>query len=211
MSELIEDIKEDIKREDLLKVWNQYGNWIIGGVFAFILVTSGILYWQHRKEQAKIETAQAYEAILQKFDARTPEPTIKALQEFSGHSTGGFKMLADFMAAGLLPDSVQALKALAEDSKIEKPFREMALVLAGMADLDGANPRAVLDMLSPFESSASPFRPLAREVMGYALIRLGNLDTAYTLFESLVHDQMASQSIRGRAEAMIQYIRGARG
>lgn len=210
MSELIEDIKEDIKKEDLLKIWNQYGNMILGGIMAFVLGVSGFLYWQHRKEQTQLEIAKAYEGILQKRDPASPEAAIKALQDFALSATSGYKVLADFMAAGLLPDSVQAFKVLSGDQKIEKPFREMALILAGLADLDGANPRAVLDMLSPFENSASPLRPLAREIMGYAFIRLGNLDTALSLFESLIHDQTAPQGLRGRAEAMLHYIRGVR-
>lgn len=208
MSELIEDIKEDIKREDLLIIWQKYSRWIMGGVLTFVLGASGFLYWQHHKETATIQTSIAYAKIMEALDPKSPEATVKALQELAEKSAAGYKILSGLTGAGLSSDPAQDLKQMSKDPKIEKAFQEMAQILGALADLDEANPRSVLDMLASFENSASPFRPLAREIMGYAMLRLGNSDTALNLFESLIHDQMAPQSIRGRSQAMVEYIRG---
>jgi hypothetical protein len=208
MSELIEDIQEDIKREDLINFWKKYGKFIISAVVVFVLAVSGVLYWQHYKQEQKAKISLRFQEIISSLEPGSPEKTIKDLQEFSLNASSGYKILSQFSAAGLMPDIAQAFSDISNDKSIEKSFREIASLLSAISNLDGANPRVVLEMLASFESSGSPFRPLAREIVGYALMRLGNIDTAKSMFESLIRDQMASIGIRTRAESMLQYIRG---
>lgn len=208
MSELIEDIREDIKREDLINIWHRYGKIIMAGLAAVVIGASSFFYWQHHKQKVRLANAAAYEKIMAELDPEQPQRTIKLLQDLQTKGSAGYRLLANLLEAGLSNDPAIDLKKMAENPKIEKDFQDIARILAALADLDGANPRAILDMLSSFETSASPFRPLAREIMGYALMRLGNGETAKNLFESLIRDQTAPHSLRLRAQAMVDYIHG---
>jgi hypothetical protein len=209
MSELIEDIKEDIKREDLLRLWRQYGNWLIMAIVAFVLGTSGFFYWQHRQEEKKRAQAQAFEVVLQGLDSHSKEASLKLLQDFSQSASGGYKMMAEFMAAGFSAQRVDALKKLSQESKQEKTFKDMALILSALNQLDGPDPREVLETLSVFEASASPFRPLAQELRAHAYLRGGESQKAFEIFKALAQDQLATEAIQNRSEAMIHFIQGA--
>lgn len=208
MSELIEDIQEDIKREDLITFWKKYGKIIVAFVLLFATAALSYTYWTFHQEQKKIEQAQAYEKLLLGIDPASPQDSLKELSDLARDGSPGYRLLAGLVAAGFSSDPALDLKNLSENPDIEKAFQEISLILSALADLDRSSPRAVLEMLAPFERSASSLRPLAREISGYAMLRLNNVDTALNLFQNLMHEQMATAAIRSRSQAMVSYIRG---
>ena len=204
MSELIEDIRDDIKREDFIKIWQRYGKLIIGCSVSFIVVITAYLYWQHQKTQTKIANAMLYEKII--LNTSDPSVLTKSLQELSEKDSKGYHLLAELTKAGLSNDVAFDLKKISEDLKIEKDFRDISLVLSALADLDGPNPQAILHRLEPFMTSASPYKSLAQEIMGYAHMRLGHGEKAQKIFYTLTQDQTAPPSLKIRAKAMLDTL-----
>ena len=209
-NEFVEEIREDIRREDLMKFWATYGNYILGAIAALVLTTAGVLYWTHHQEQKKIEHASLYEKALEPLKSGDTEKTISLLTDLEKKAGDGYYSLIALKKASLEKDKGFAFRQVAQDQKVEKSFRDLALIMASLHDLDGKPSPSLTKELDSLKTSSSPFRPLAMEELALSLVKTGSGKEALDLLQNLTVDQVATPSLRARATALIEAIKGFR-
>jgi len=108
---LIQEVDEDLRREQYLKLWQLYGKYAIAGVIAIVLGVAGHqawLTWRDRQFQTEAAAYQAAETLL--TAGKTSEGIAKLDQIAAGKD--GFAMLAAFRRAELQAALAQAHAAV---------------------------------------------------------------------------------------------------
>jgi hypothetical protein len=209
---LFREVDEEFRRDQALRLWKQWGNYVVAVALAVILGVSafkGWEYWQtHRAETAGTGYHQALSHLEQN---RTDQAqTIFANLASDGHQ--GYASLARLHLAGILAEqgeveeAVAAYDAVANDGSAAREFRDLAHVRAGYLLAETASAEDLQARLSVIDGPDSPWRNAVREIVASAHYRTGNLMEADRLMNEILADPEAPQSMRQRAQMMVQLL-----
>ena len=134
--DLIEEIKEDIRNDQLVAFCNEYGNIIIGAIIGIVLMTVGYLFWHNHQEQKLLEQTLAYEKNLELDPAKGENADYTSLIK---DGSVGYQILGSFEQARLsssAKDAEDLLKSMASNTSYDSFYRETAALQAIMRKFD---------------------------------------------------------------------------
>lgn len=208
----IQEVNEELKQEKYTKLWKQYGRYFVGGAVAIILGVAGWQYWQ-QQQRAEIEAVGVkYAAALKAAQDGNNAQASKLLTAVAAEGEGGYVALARlqrgalFAKSGEMKAAAQEYLRLANDEKAPQIFRELGIVMWGLAALDTAPPQEAIDRLKPLTADTSPWRYSARELTALYTDRAGQRKEAVAQLERLAKDTKAPETIRSRAREMIAIL-----
>jgi len=209
----IREVNEDIRQEQLGRLWRLLKPYIIGGAAAIILITAGYESYQYYQSRRQAELGEAYSAALQLAAAGPGAEAFAQLAALEKSDFGGYPMLARFRRAALLAQkgdkaaAVKAFDALAADGSLPKPWRQMASVRAAYILVDSGTERDVAERVQPLAGEGEPMRFAAREALGLAAWKAGKMPAAAGYFNRNYSDPEAGQmGFAQRAAMMISLI-----
>lgn len=210
MSDIFQEVDEDLRRERLKRAWDRYGIFVIAAAVLIVAVTAGYRgyeAWTTSRQQAAGDTFVA--ALDQAEDAFTTTAADQ-LEAFAADAPSGYAMLARFRAATVYEqagESEQARAAftqLADDKSIPALYRDLATLRLAQIDIDLGEFDAAQQKLAPIaENSASPFYASAQELMGLAAYAADDVKAARRWFVSLRDGATTPPGLRGRARFML--------
>ncbi len=136
----------------------------------------------------------------------------QALDALGRDAGGGYGTLARLYDADLrakqgdLDGALQRYDAVAEDSGVDRLFRDLATLLAAGRRIDHDDPTSVTQRLQPLLADSNPWRFSARELVAIAALRAGNLAEVRTNLARLSDDPAAPPGIRGRAAELLKTL-----
>lgn len=204
--DFIEEIKEDVRNDQLVAIWNEYGNVIIGSIIAIILATIAYLFWHDHQKEKLLEQTLAYEKNLNIEVSKGQKPDYTSL--IDGGSTG-YKIMGIFeqaRAASSAKETEDLLTSLAENSSFDGFYRQLAELQAIMGTFDSTNGKVLLESLENLVDKESPLQSAAIELQGFAHLKLNNIKMARQAFSSVAQHPQAPQSMRVRARAMLETL-----
>ena len=95
-----------------------------------------------------------------------------------------------------------AYLSIANDLKADVIFRDLALVLSAMHDINNGDPKELTNRVQRLTVSSNPWRHTAKELSAIMAQKSGDQKRAKKLFEELVDDVTAPAGIRARAAEM---------
>ena len=207
MSDIFREIDEELRRDNLLKLWSRYGRYLIALAVLVLLIAGGIVAWRDHQITERRAQSTRYAAALSL--AREGKDT-EAAKVFGAiaQEGGGYGVLASFQEAGLLAKSgdrkgaVAAYDRIARTGGLDPAFRDLAVLLSVMQGMPEADPQAIIDRLAPLTAAGNPWRPTALELTAAARLKSGDKNGALTLYQSLADDLAAPQGLRARAAEM---------
>lgn len=211
MSDIFKEVDEDIRRDQLHKLWDRYGAYVIGLAVLIVLGTAGYRgweYWQHRQAQA---SGDRFVAAIQLSEDGKHEEAIAALEALKADGYGGYPALAGFRiaaeeaAAGNQTDAVAEYDTIAA-SNSPQLIRDLARLRAALVLADSASLADLQDRIGDLASTGNPWRHSAREILGLAAYRTDDLGTARDYFTQIVEDQETPQDMRQRAQLLLAVI-----
>lgn len=214
MSDVFNEVDEEVRHEQWKKLFHAYGGYIIGALVSFVLVFAGSIFWSdYQTGQRQIESQRyvAASEILLNGDAVLAAQQFGSLADEAGDGYGALARLreADALAtAGDVTGAVATLDRLADDGSADTAFRELARLFAVYQLMDSA-PRDELDRrLEPLLADDSPWLASARELSGLIALRAGETARARGLFTAIVEDRASPSMARSRAAGMLAIIGG---
>lgn len=204
--DLIEEIKEDIRNDQLVAFWNEYGNIVIGVIIAIVLMTVGYLFWHNHQEQKLLDQTLIYEKNLELTDSKAEKPDYAPLIK---DGSKGYQILGSFEQARLSSSTKEAedlLKSMANNTSYDAFYRETAALQAIMRKFDSTNGSVLLEDLETLVNKASPLQAAALELQAFAYLKLRQSKKASEVFLSVAKHPQAPQSMRVRAQAMLETI-----
>lgn len=198
----IEEIKEEVRNDQMMAIWREYGNIIIGVVVAILLATAGYVFW-HGQQEKKLKN------YTLQFEAAVKDADLDALNTLQDGSTKGYEMLSGFTKASLEPNldaSLKDLDEIASAAKFGSFYRQAAELQRIMKKFDITNGAEILDDLKPLIETTSVIQSAAFELKGFAHMKLGQKKQAIESFIAVSEHPNATQSMRMRAAAMVEQL-----
>ena len=207
MSEIFREIDEELRRDNLLKLWQRYGKYVIAVAVLAIVIAGGIAAWRdHQASERRAQGARFSSALALAREGK--EADAAKLFALLAQEGGGYSLLAAFQEAELLRKSgdtkaaIAAYDHLAGSSGIDPEFRDLAVLLSVMHGLPDEDPKAAMARLQPLSASGNPWRASALDLSAAAKLKAGDRGGALDIYKELADDLTAPQALRARAAEM---------
>lgn len=207
MSDIFREIDEELRRDNLLKLWSHYGRYLVALAVLVLVVAGGIVAWRdHELSERRAQSTRYASALTLAREGKDAE----AAKVFAAtaQENGGYADLAAFEEAELLAKSgdrkaaVAAYDRMADAGRLDPTLRELAVLLSVMHGMPEADPHSTIDRLAPLTKSGNPWRSTALELTAAARLKSGDRNGALELYKSLADDLAAPQRLRARAAEM---------
>jgi len=204
MADLMDEVGDDLRRQQLLNFWNQNGPWIVGGALMAIVLTAALSFWRSYETGHDRRETTALLAAAKQGDAETFLMTADTVD--TSHA-----MLARFTAAhlfaqqGKTDEALAVYKDIAATSRLSKLYRDLAQIFSATLVLNAegadkaANIESVIADLKPLIADDSAWRFSALELSAVAKAKLGRTADAASDLTQIITDPAAPEGMRGRA------------
>lgn len=213
MADIFKEVDEDLRRDNLEKLWKKYGLQIIGLAAAVVLGVAGVQGWQAYDLDQRSKLSDRYGAARELAQGGETTAGLDAMIDLSEASGDSYAGLAAFEEARLRVESgdtggaIAVWDRIAEGSGLGPGFKEAATLFSILHQIDSGDPAALRARLQPLAADSQPFRSTARELL--ALIALGEGDTAAArdLYTKISDDREAPAGLRQRATQMLAALK----
>ena len=204
VSDIFREIDEELRRDNLLKLWQRYGRYIIVAAAVILAAGGGIAAWRQHLDGERKAVSTRYFGALSAIGAGKDADAAKMFADLA-QTDGGYALLARFEQAALMAKSGDKAGAtgiydsIAKSSGVDEEFRDLAVLLSVMRELPDADPKTVIARLAPLTESGKPWRPSALELTAAADLKAGDKPAALKIYKQLADDLSAPEGLRSRA------------
>jgi hypothetical protein len=204
VSDIFREIDEELRRDNLLKLWQRYGKYVIAAAAVALVIAGGVVAWRNHLDAERQAQAKRYsEALALARSGKNSE----AAKEFEtlAKEAGGYSLLAGFEEAGLLAKTgdrkaaSDAYARLAGSTALDPEMRDLALLLSVMHSLPDGSTAAAIERLQPLTQKGNPWRASALDLTAAAKLKAGDRAGALKIYRELADDLTAPQGSRARA------------
>jgi len=208
LSDIFQEVDEEVRREKLQQLWERHSNLIIALALLVVLAVGGWRGYQWWDNQKAAESGAAFEAAVALGDADKPAEAQAAFAKLANDGTSGYRTLARFREAAALTKTdvaaaVKAYDALAADSAIGRNLQDAAAVRAGLILVDTAPLAELTTRLEPLTAADRPFRHIARELLALSAYKAGDKAAAQKWFDLIATDTDTPAGTRQRVEVLM--------
>ncbi len=211
---LFQEIEDDLRQDKANKLWATYGKFIVGAAVALVIGVASFQGWKSYDQNQRRAAGEAFTAAQQLAADEKPQEALQAFQAIANEN-GGYAMLARFRTAALkneggdLAGAISSYQLLADDADLSPYYRDMAIILGALAELDdsGAN-STLIARVGAIDTALNPWRHSAREILGLSALKNGDTEKASSYFKTLADDATAPQAIKSRASEMLMILNG---
>jgi hypothetical protein len=207
VSELFDEVDEEVRREQLQKLWDKYSIYIIALALLVIAGVGGWRGYQYVEAEKAAKASEAFNRAVEASEQGKHEEAEKAFAELVAKAPFGYRMLSRFHEAAEV--AVRDPKAgaklfddLAADSSIGAEQQELARVRAAGLLVDSASYADMKQRLEPATVPAAAFRSTARELLALSAFRTNDMAAARLWVDQIMADSDTPPSLRSRAEAL---------
>lgn len=217
MTDIFDEVGEDLRRDKLNRLWKRYGVLIIALAVLIVLATAAWRGWEYYAGQQAAANGEAYRAALAKAADGDHAATAESLLAFATTAPKGYAALARFraasehQAAGETDNALAAFDQLAKDGSIPAEMRDLAAIRAAMIAVDREDLAAIKARLAAYDTDISPWRFSARELIALAAVKAAAWDDARAMLDKLKADPNAPQDVASRTGILSGIVRAAVG
>ena len=207
MSELFDEVDEEVRRDQLKKLWDQYSIYIIALAILIIAGVGGWRGYQYLEAKKAAEAGAAFDKATELADQNKHTEAEAAFTELAAKAPSGYRMLARLRAAAEVAtrDPKAAAKLyddIAADRSIGASEQDLAKVRAAGLLLESASYPSMLARLEPATAPGATFRHTARELLALSAWRANDTAAARQWLDMIASDGETPPSLRSRAEAL---------
>ena len=212
MSDIFQEVDEEIRQENYARLFKRYGVYLIGLAVVLVLGVAGYQAWQAYDLDRRSTLSNSYAAIEAQIAEGEVEAAQAGLAEISDPSDRGYGLLAAFTQARLLAEAGQTAEAVAIWDEIAAKstdgeiFKSIATLLSVMHQIDDGDPATLKGRLAPLTESGQAFRASALELSALLSIKQGDVEQARSQLEALSQDLFAPAALRERAGQLLNSL-----
>ena len=214
MSDIFQEVDEDVRRDKAADLWKRYQTPVFVIAFLIVAATGAWSYYQNKHRQAAESANARFEAAVALASAGKSAEAAAAFDAIAKDAPPGYAALARVRAAEARPDREQALaelNAIAEDAGVDKITQQVALLRAALLILERGDREKLERALGPMMTSDGVFRFSAQEWNGLDALANDDFDEAERVFDQVLANNDAPQSMRQRAAAYRGLLHARRG
>jgi hypothetical protein len=217
VSDIFDEVEEELRAERAKKLLQRYGSLIIGAAVAIVALVAGFQAWRWYEARERARVAAIYIAAMHQADAQASadhQAALAGLAKVSAEGMPGYTTLARLRAAALKAaagDKEGALRLwddVANDTSGDPLLRDLANLEWGMHQIDTGDPAQVTARLKPLTDPNNPWHAMAEEQLALLALRQGQTQAAHDTLKKLANDVTAPQGVRGRAGGLLAKLGG---
>jgi hypothetical protein len=207
VSDIFREIDEELRRDNLLKLWSRYGRYVIAVAVLALVIAGGIVAWREYQGSERRAQAQRYSNALALVREGKDGDAAKVFALLAREG-GGYGVLASFEEAGLLAKTgdrkgaTAAYDRISASPGIDPEFRDLAVLLSAAQRLADEDAAAAIEHLQKLTASGNPWRASALDLTAAAKLKAGDRSGALAIYKELADDASAPQGLRARAAEM---------
>ena len=207
MSELFDEVNEEVRRDQLKKLWDQYSIYIIALALLIIAGVGGWRGYQYLEAGKAAEAGAAFDKAVELSEANKHVEAEAAFADLAAKAPSGYRVLARLrMAAEVANRDAQAAAKLfdeiAADRSVGTAEQDLARIRAAQLLLDSTTYPNMLQRLEPATAPTSTFRHTARELLALSAWRANDATATRKWLDLIANDGETPPSLRSRAEAL---------
>ncbi|MCF4164956.1 tetratricopeptide repeat protein [Zavarzinia compransoris] len=212
MSDIFQEIDEDLRRDRLMQIWRRYGTAVIALGVGLAVGVAAYITWRNHTDAKLDSQAVAMADAADLLGNGQYDAAAKSYVALAEDSDGAYADLALLDAAAASFEAGDAAGAVALYDKVaaratDGSLRALARVLAVQALMDSAAP-ADLDARLDAVGEQAGFAPMVRELRAYVRLREGATEAARGLLGELVDDATAPARLKNRAKEVLDALGG---
>jgi hypothetical protein len=207
VSELFDEVDEDVRRDQLKKLWDQYSIYIIAAALLIVAAVAGWRGYQYLEAKKAAEAGVAFDKAVELSEQNKHAEAEAAFNNLAATAPSGYRMLSRMHAAAELASrDPQAAAKLYDDISADRSIgaseQELARIRAAGLLLDTASYPNMLQRLEPAAAPGATFRHSARELLALSAWRANDTVAARRWLDLIANDADTPQGLRSRAEAL---------
>jgi hypothetical protein len=208
VSDIFQEVDEEVRREQLKKLWERYGSLLIGACVLVVIAVGSWRAYQWWEAKKAAEAGAAFQAAMTlSADGKTKEAE-DAFAKLAGDSTAAYRMLSRFREAAEVahhdPKAAVAIyDQLAADRGLGAPLQDLAAVRAGTLLVDTAPYSEVAQRLEPLTAPNRAFRHSARGLLALAAYRAKDSAGMRRWTDMILADAETPPGTRGQAQMLL--------
>ena len=214
VSDIFHEVDEEVRREQLKKLWDRYGNYVAAAAVLLVLAVAAwraYMWWEAKKAA---ETGAAFEAAITLAESGKRSEAEAAFADIAGHGTSGYRHLARMREAAELAQTdpkaaIAAYDQIAADGSVGPVLQDLASLRAAALLIDTGPYQEAQRRLEPLAANDRTFRHTAREFLVLASWRAGNATGAKRWFDLIMTDAQTPAATRSRVEMLMAVGTGA--
>jgi hypothetical protein len=207
VSELFNEVDEDLRREQLKKLWDRYSLFIIA---IAILIVAGVGGWRgysYLEAKKSAEAGAAFDRAVDLSEQNKHAEAEAAFTKLAAEAPSGYRTLARLRAASEASSrdpqaAVKLYDNIAADRSVAATEQDLAKIRAGALLLETAPYNAMLARLEPASTITGTYRHSARELLALSAWRANNAVATRQWLDMIANDGETPASLRTRAEAL---------
>lgn len=207
MADLMDEIGEDLREQQLKAFWKENGAWIIGGIILAIVATGALSFWRTYQHGKDVEATASLIAAARGADA-------SKIAEFSKTTDKDHAAIAKFLAAGAYLQQGKASEAaglyaeIEATSGIDRMYRDLAALYAVRLNLETGDAADLHKKLDKLTDRDNTWYFTALETRALLFAREGKNREAAETFSKISGDAAAPQEAKTRAFTMRELYLG---
>jgi len=207
VSELFDEVNEEVRREQLKRLWDKYSLLIIALAILVVAAVGGWRGYQYIEAKKAAEAGAAFDRAAELSEQNKHAEAEAAFADLAAKAPSGYRNLARLrMAAEAATRDPQAAVKLydeiAADRSVSGPEQDLARIRAAQLVMDTATYPNMLQRLEPATAKGSTFRHTAREMLALSAWRANDATAARQWLDQIANDGDTPPSLRSRAEAL---------
>ncbi|MFB9262576.1 tetratricopeptide repeat protein [Bradyrhizobium erythrophlei] len=207
MSELFDEVDEEVRRDQLKKLWDKYSIYIVA---LAVLIVAGVGGWrgyEYLEAKKAAEAGAAFDRAAELSEQNKHAEAEAAFADLITKAPSGYRALARLrLAAEVATRDQQAAAKLydeiAADRSVGATEQDLARIRAAQLVMDNTTYPNMLQRLEPATAQGSTFRHTAREMLALSAWRANDATAARQWLDLIANDGETPQSLRARAEAL---------
>ena len=211
MSDIFQEVEEDVRRERYEKLWKEYGNYIIALAVLIVAAVAAWQVWQRYDLQQRQQVSDQMQKANQVATSGNYVSAETQLAPLARNAPAGYADLAKFRLAGVYlaqGKRDQSVGLLRELTSVSDPILSSAARMRLAWTLADASPKQdIVTLLQPLMAKDNPWRFAASEVIAYVDLKDGNRNQAITEYQQIAQDAAAPQILRQRAGGISEFLK----
>jgi hypothetical protein len=207
VSELFDEVDEEVRREQLKKLWDRYSIYIIAGALLIVAAVGGWRGYQYLEAQKAAEAGAAFDKAVELSEQNKHAEAEAAFTELAAKAPSGYRTLARLRAAAEVAnrdpkEAVKLYDEVAADRGAGATEKDLAKVRAAALILETTSYPNMLSRLEVATAPGATFRHTARELLALSAWRANDAAATRQWLDMIANDGETPPTLRARAEAL---------
>jgi hypothetical protein len=207
VSELFDEVDEEVRRDQFKKLWDRYSLHIIAGMILIVAAVGGWSIYRYLEAEKAAEAGAAFDRAVELSEASKHTEAEAAFADLVAKAPFGYRVLARLrMAAEVANRDPQAaaklFDELAADRSVGVAEQDLARIRAAQLLLESTTYPNMKERLEAAAAPGATFRHTARELLALSAWRANDAAATRQWLDLISNDGETPPSLRSRAEAL---------